>query len=64
MSSKGTQPVASIERITPKLASEMLLTNRRNRRLRAHRVGQMAEAMRRGEWELNGESIKFDLRET
>lgn len=51
-------PPITAERITPHVARKLLAANRRNRNMRPPRVAQMAEAMRRGEWLLNGETIK------
>lgn len=48
------------EKITPKKAREWLKRNKTNRPLRRSRVAKLAEAMRRGEWKLNGEGIKFN----
>lgn len=55
---------AGIEQITPDQAF-LILTERnpRNRNLRPQHVERYAEAMRRGEWQLNGETLKFDTRE-
>jgi hypothetical protein len=61
MAQKGTKPYIRVEVITPKIASEMLLANRRNRNLLSSRVARLAEAMERAEWELNGQTIKFDI---
>ncbi len=51
-------PAPTIEHVTPGMAVALLAENRRNRNLRTSRVTQLAEAMQRGEWELNGETIK------
>lgn len=51
-------PTAAVERITPKLAADLLTNNAHNRNLRVGRVVQLADAMRRGEWELNGQTLK------
>jgi hypothetical protein len=47
-----------VEHVTPGEATKLLAANDHNRNLRPSRVAQLAEAMRRGEWELNGETIK------
>ncbi len=47
------------ETISPDLARELLAANRHNRNLRPARVAQLVEVMRRGEWILNGETIKI-----
>jgi hypothetical protein len=44
--------------VTPAYAQELLCTNRRNRSLRRHYVRQLAQAMARGEWALNGEPLQ------
>lgn len=46
--------------LTPALAREWMNQNTRNRALREGVVGRLAEAMSRGEWMENGETIKFD----
>jgi len=48
-----------IETITPEMAAQMLEYNPRNRRLKDRHVAELAGAMERGEWQLNGESIKL-----
>lgn len=48
-----------VEVIGPGRAQELLSRNSRNRRVKSGRVAQFAGAMRRGEWSLNGESIKL-----
>jgi hypothetical protein len=51
----------AIERITPSGAAVLLEANGRNRNMRMHHVAQLADAMKRGEWEVNGETIKIAL---
>jgi hypothetical protein len=51
---------AVIVRITPDLAKSWLLLNARNRPLRRGHVTRLANQMKRGEWQLTGETIKFD----
>jgi hypothetical protein len=46
-------------KITPRLAEEWLGRNSHNRALRNHVVEQLAGAMTRGEWRMNGDSIRF-----
>ena len=46
--------------ITPKQAEHLLTFNTHNRRLKDNVVQRYAAAMRRGEWQLNGETIKFN----
>jgi hypothetical protein len=47
-------------KITPKDALLMLEGNKHNRRLNKIHVKKLAAAMKRGEWQLNGESIKLN----
>lgn len=53
-------PVTAVEQIGPSEAAAMLQHNARNRRLSKAAIEGYADAMRRGEWVLNGESIKFN----
>lgn len=48
-----------IETITPKIADEMLERNHKNRYLSDDRAKLYAEAMTEGEWQENGETVKF-----
>lgn len=48
----------SERRITPEIAAWMLTTNARNRPISRRHVTRLAESMRRGEWELNGSTVK------
>lgn len=50
----------SLERVTPEMAETWLELNTKNRPLSPKRVRRLAEAIQRGEWEVNGESIKFN----
>jgi hypothetical protein len=50
----------SVEQVTPALAVEWLENNEHNRRLSKRLVSTYAEAMRHGEWRLNGEPIIWD----
>lgn len=52
---------ATLERITPPIAEEMLGHNLHNRNLRESFVYHLAMAIERGEWKVNGETIKFDV---
>lgn len=45
--------------VTPEMAAEWLKTNNRNRKLNPKHVTNLARAMERGDWALNGESIKI-----
>lgn len=49
----------SIEIVTPALAAEYLLANTANRPCSTSRVAFYSGAMKRGEWMLNGDSIRF-----
>jgi hypothetical protein len=49
----------AIETITPAKARKMLRSNSRNRNLRRARVETFAQVLARGEWMLNGETIKI-----
>lgn len=54
---------ARVEHITPAVAEEMLLMNENNyRKMDKKRVKMFARDMANGEWELNGEAIKFNNR--
>jgi hypothetical protein len=55
-----TQPVATIETVTPELAAEWMLGNTHNRTLKTTAVAKYAADMSAGVWDLNGESIKFN----
>ncbi len=46
--------------ITPRMAKKWLLKNNGNRSLNQSRVEYYADMMRRGQWELNGDTIRFD----
>lgn len=46
-------------RVTPEVATEWLEKNDRNRKLREDRVKTLAGAIQRGEWKINGETIKL-----
>lgn len=51
---------ASVETVTPKKAREWLSKNIENRPLSDRHVLRLSEAMARGEWMVNGETVKFD----
>lgn len=51
---------SSIERITPKIAAQLLRTNVRNRRVKQGHVGRIAREITRGRFHLNGSSIVID----
>ena len=48
------------EVITPEVAQYYLKGNVKNRRLSAKRVANLADEIKSGRWQLNGESIKFN----
>ena len=48
------------EEITPQIAMVMLEGNTHNRDLSQRQIEKWALAMKRGEWELNGEAIMFN----
>ena len=48
-----------VETISPEVTAALLEANRHNRHMRPPRVIQLADVMRRGEWVLNGETIKI-----
>ena len=50
-----------VELITPEIARGYLEQNCGNRKVSKYMVNMYSEAMKRGEWMLNGESIKFDV---
>jgi hypothetical protein len=50
---------AEIRDVTPKMAREILARNTENRNLRPAYVRQLAAAMERGEWVLNGEPVQI-----
>lgn len=49
-----------IVNVSPDIAAQYLKTNINNRRISNKRVSQYAEDMKNGNWQLNGESIKFN----
>lgn len=48
-----------IVQVTPEIAEEWLRTNTHNRNLRQHHVAALARDMAAGDWQWNGEAIKF-----
>lgn len=48
-----------VEEVTPEVAREMLLRNTKNRSLRPDYVRQLSDAMKRGEWVVNGQPIQL-----
>ena len=55
------QPMQRVQKefVTPQRAAEWLVKNTHNRRLTAAHVETLAASLERGEWMLNGETIKF-----
>jgi hypothetical protein len=52
---------AEVKRVTPDQAKQWLDNGKfPNRKLRKHHLRKLSDAMRAGEWKLNGETIKFD----
>lgn len=45
--------------ITPKMAAEMLRDNKYNRNITTRHVNRLAEEMKKGNWKLNGDTIRF-----
>lgn len=45
--------------VTPEIAKEFLKRNTKNRPITDTHVNYLAEQMKKGKWELNGESVKF-----
>jgi hypothetical protein len=59
MISKGMNEVNTVRRrITPEVAASMMATNAGNRPISRQHVGRLAASMIRGEWDLNGATIK------
>lgn len=54
-----TRITTTLMTITPEKAEKWLAKNENNRRLNKHRVSYLASAMRRGEWQVNGDAIRF-----
>ncbi len=54
-----TPPDCQFVELTPERAREILQANTRNRPLRSVYVEKLAQAMRRGEWTVNGEPIQI-----
>lgn len=60
MKSDRTVPTFAIERVSPKMAAEWLKHNVSNRPLSPSTVNTYAAEMKRGEWLMNAETVKFD----
>lgn len=52
---------ANFQTITPAIAQQMLAANTSNRILRKHHVVDLARDMCRGRYQVNGDSIRFDV---
>lgn len=57
---QGTEGVVSFEEITPEIAQEWMTHNLHNRPLRERTVSTLVAAIKRGEWVVNGDTIRFD----
>lgn len=55
-----SQITSRVQNVTPEDAKRWLGVNSHNRHLSDRRIDILAAAIKRGEWELNGEAIKFD----
>jgi hypothetical protein len=55
----GTPISTEVVKITPEIAEEWLGHNSHNRAIRNQTVEQLAGAITRGEWKLNGDAIRF-----
>jgi hypothetical protein len=51
---------ATVERISPAKAHEMLSTNTKNRKMRTRTIRAFARDMAAGKWQLTGEAVKVD----
>lgn len=54
-----SKPTSAIMKISPQKAAEWLGSNTNNRRIRQSRVDELTEAIKRGEWKLDGSPIRF-----
>lgn len=62
MEQQSNRVWSKVETITPQIAQEYLAMNVINRPLHTAKVTEYADAMLRGQWQLNGESICFDVK--
>lgn len=53
---------AAVEYITPATARNWLAAKAPNRRLNQERIRRLADAILRGEWQIDGQAIKFNAR--
>jgi len=56
----ATKPTVRLETITPQRAEAMLGLNVHNRPIRPRHVETLAQAIKRGDWKVNGEMIRLD----
>jgi hypothetical protein len=54
----GHRITVSIERVTPKMAMDLLASNTHNRHMKDRKVLQFAQTMRDGAWMFNGDAIR------
>jgi hypothetical protein len=54
------EPTIRVMDVTPEIAGDWLGNVSRNRPIKRHKIAEYAEALRRGEWRLTGETIKRD----
>lgn len=52
-------PSATVEKLTPEMAEELLSRNTHNRTVKRKNIEKIARAITNGEWKLNGEAIKI-----
>lgn len=55
------EPTMALETITPETAAEYLKRNKTNRKLSSGHVKKLAREISKGAWEVNGETIGFDV---
>jgi len=55
------QVLTKIEKITPKMCEKWLEKNINNRPLNQRHINILTRTMVKGDWDLNGESLKFDI---
>lgn len=60
MTAKKAEVTATIERITPSKAQDLLSTNTQNRKTRTRTIKAFARDMAAGRWQMSGEPIKID----
>ncbi len=55
-----SKPKVYIEKVTPKMATTWLESNKKNRNLNTRRVAFYLDQMKKGQWQFVGDSIRFD----